>query len=319
MGVSHVAYCFDGAYALLTGVSLTSLLHHNPGPSLHIHCLVRDVDAVERERLRITAQRYGAALDFIDLEQGLLADLPLDGHLTSPLIYARLLLPRLLPASLERVLYLDSDTLVLGDIGALFRVDLADHPLAAVADVAHVPMGARLGLPPGTYFNAGVQLMNLSHWRQQTLGERCLDSLIQPGAGERFAALDQDALNAQVQGRYLALPDDYNLALHHKGEVTVLGHRLRSAPITAQTRIVQFLGRVKPHCDWYVGPGLTQFERYRSASEWHDVPLVPPRFVDDLVDWADKRCTEGRYTEAVALLRKGLLTLADRIVKETHP
>ncbi len=314
--VLTVAYCFDGAYAFLTGVSLTSLLHNNPGRMVHVYCLVRDVSQQDRERLTRTARRYGATLDYIELASQGLDDLPQAEHLTSSMIYARLLLPRLLPADLERVVYLDSDTLVLGDIGALATMDMGACAVAAVLDVAHAAMGHRIGLPPGAYVNAGVQVMNLPRWREDSLGERCIAALTDGDASRRFSALDQDALNYCLAGDFVPLSEDWNLAQHHRGEVTVMGKVIQSAPVTAQTRILQFLGRVKPHMVWYLGPGLREFERYKAASEWHDAPLLTPTQVADVVDMADKLCILGRSMEAVDLLKNGLMTLAGRLAQE---
>jgi len=314
----HVAYCFDGAYALLTGISLTSLLHNNPGPAFHIHCLVRDVSIDDRTRLLTTAKRYGAVLEFIELDSTVLQGLPVEGHLSSPMIYARLLLPELLPADLGRVLYLDSDTVVLQSLTELFDLDMGEHCIAAVPDAAHVAMGQRFGFPPEAYFNAGVQLMNLPRWRAESLGRRCLESLQDESAWPRFQALDQDALNLQVKGDYLRLPARYNHGQYHKGEATVLGSPIRFSSAGNTTKIIQFLGRIKPTMACYQGPGLAEFERYQAASEWHDVAPLPPMQVTDLTDLADKLCAEGRSEDAVAHLKQGLFTLADRIAKESR-
>ncbi|HTH39363.1 MAG TPA: glycosyltransferase family 8 protein [Rhodocyclaceae bacterium] len=312
----HVAYCFDGAYALLTGVSLTSLLHHHPGGQIHVHCLVRNVGNEDRERLLTTARRYDTRLDFIELDDAALQGLPLEGHLSSPMIYARLLLPSLLPAELERVLYLDSDSVVLGSLLSLFALDLGDHALAAVPDSAHGPMGQRFNLPPQAYFNAGVQLMHLPNWRAQNISRRCFDTLADRGQWPSLQALDQDALNLQLRGNYLRLPERYNHAQYHQGQAVVLGTAFHYAPPGPDTVLIQFLGRVKPHMAWYQGPGLAEFNHFLSLSEWRDAPLKMPVTVADLVELADKLCAEDRATEAAAHLRRGLLTLADRIAKE---
>ena len=311
----HVAYCFDGAYALLTGVSLTSLLHNNPGHAFHVHCLVGEMAAEERLRLETTARRYGATLDFIPLDDGRLATLPLAGHLSSPMIYSRFLLPALLPSTLDRVLYLDSDTLILGDIRELFHCALGTHCVAAVPDPAHRVMGKRFGLPPGAYVNAGVQLMNLPRWRETDLGNRCIAAMQQPDAAQRFAAMDQDVLNVQLNGDFLPLSADDNYCLYHKGEATILGERHLFPPPPPGARILQFLGRVKPHMRWYDGPGLREFERYLTMSEWHDVPLRMPVTVDDLTDLADKLVRQGEAEQAVEYLKDGLATLASRLAQ----
>jgi lipopolysaccharide biosynthesis glycosyltransferase len=311
----QVAYTFDGAYELLAGVSLTSLLHHNPGSSTHVRCFVHQVSDADRTRLAATAERYGAHLDIIDFDDPRVAGLPLIDHLVSPMIYARLLLPQLLPDQ-SRLLYLDADTLVLGSLRALAEVDFQGAPIAAVPDVAHEPLGKRFGLPPHAYFNAGVQLMNFDAWRRDAIGERCLASLAEPEAALRFGTADQDALNALLKGNYRRLPDAYNHGVYHRNEQVVLGVSFPVRPVAEDTRILQFLGRVKPHMAFYLGEGGDVFERYRAVSEWRDVPLMGPVQVSDLMDMADKLCQDRRPEQAVDILKQGLMSLADRLAQE---
>src|SRR5690606_27709269 len=86
----------------------------------------------------------------------------------SSMTYARIRLQESLSDSIERVIFLDSDILVLGDLGELARVDLGGQPLGAVPD-AHVDDALRTGLRPEhagvprvqRYFNAGVLVIDL--------------------------------------------------------------------------------------------------------------------------------------------------------------
>lgn len=48
-----------------------------------------------------------------------------------PIVYARYLVPSILPTSVDRAIYLDQDTLVQRDIADLWEIDLEDFPLAA--------------------------------------------------------------------------------------------------------------------------------------------------------------------------------------------
>jgi Glycosyl transferase family 8 len=52
----------------------------------------------------------------------------------STMAYARILIPDLLPETRSRLLYLDADLLVLGDVAPLWTVDLQGAPLGAVLD-----------------------------------------------------------------------------------------------------------------------------------------------------------------------------------------
>jgi lipopolysaccharide biosynthesis glycosyltransferase len=94
--------------------------------------------------------------------------------------YSRLLISRLLPAALKKVIYLDADTLVLHDIERLWETPLEGHVVAAATDYlanvgAAISNYRELGLDPDEkYFNSGVMLINVDLWRQHQVGERVL-------------------------------------------------------------------------------------------------------------------------------------------------
>ena len=131
--------------------------------------------------------------------------------------YARLLMGELLPSTLERVLYLDCDLIVRGDLGELWSTDLGGRALGAVEDA--VPPGARetwrigrqvLGLPPASpYFNSGVMLVDLARWRDFGVGQRTLDFIRQ--YPERCVySRDQGPLNVIAQKDWLPLDPKWN-------------------------------------------------------------------------------------------------------------
>jgi len=123
----------------------------------------------------------------------------------------RILLPELLP-EVQRVLYLDCDTLVVDGVDSLWELDLRGHYLAAINDVPGP--GAEdwvreLGIPAGTrYFNSGVLLMNLETMRADRMTER-LAEFGRANAG-RLRRSDQDTLNVVLGDRRLPLHPRWN-------------------------------------------------------------------------------------------------------------
>ncbi|XP_057765729.1 probable galacturonosyltransferase-like 3 [Salvia miltiorrhiza] len=99
--------------------------------------------------------------------------------LDQPLNYARIYLPDLLPPSLRRIIYLDSDLIVVDDIAKLWRIDLNSHVLGAPeychANFSHyftpkfwsTPFfGATFRRRNPCYFNTGVMVIDLIKWRR---------------------------------------------------------------------------------------------------------------------------------------------------------
>ena len=144
---------------------LCSLLEHNP--IIRIHFFHGSIPRSELLKLEALAANYGCEkIVFYDVRQANFEDLRVDKW-ASIAVYYRLLAPRLLPDTIEKVLYLDSDLIVRKSLAPLWNTDIADRPLAAVPDYIGGTAGRDLGLPDGTkYFNSGVLLMNLQYWRR---------------------------------------------------------------------------------------------------------------------------------------------------------
>lgn len=110
----------------------------------------------------------------------------------------RLVLPEIFP-DVDRILYLDCDTLVLRDIGELFEIDLHGRLMGAVAE----PLKSR---PWVSYYNAGVLLMDLAMLRdshKQAEMVRMINAM-------KFSFPDQDVLNACCLNQIFTLNPTYN-------------------------------------------------------------------------------------------------------------
>ncbi|MGB3416529.1 MAG: glycosyltransferase family 8 protein [Mesorhizobium sp.] len=145
----------------------------------------------------------------------------------SPAIFFRLGLAEVL-GELDRVLYLDADTIVCRDVADLHDTAMDGRPLAAVPDYnlfhfeLHKPIPIRDRFGPsllylkeelgityrnaGDYFNSGVLLLDLAAWRRLRLAEACHAFI----RGRRLQWPDQDALNVIVGSDYLALDARWN-------------------------------------------------------------------------------------------------------------
>jgi lipopolysaccharide biosynthesis glycosyltransferase len=135
----------------------------------------------------------------------------------------RMLLPRLLP-QVERLLYLDADTVVMADLGHLESIDLSQKIFAGVCEQDYQLTGGlerlvhiaqldgkaedlllRQAILQHRYVNSGVLLLNLHYWRNHQLSERSLCLTQLPFSLGMLP--DQDILN------YLALSmGDHSIA-----------------------------------------------------------------------------------------------------------
>lgn len=159
---------------------------------------------------------------------------------------------RLLAADLieeDQVLYLDSDTLILGDIAPLWQVDMKGYPVAAVADLI-VRDFHRLNLQESQgYFNSGVMMLNLKVWRELDLGNKVLSYIF--SNPEKIIYADQCGLNGFLNGNWLRLDLKWNLqsALFQKEYENLILSWNKEFDVEAANQnplIIHFSGPQKP-------------------------------------------------------------------------
>jgi lipopolysaccharide biosynthesis glycosyltransferase len=239
-----VAFGFDGRYVPHAANVMASIVRHAPGANMRFIVLVADVTAEQKRRTELAAP--GPEYVWVDVGDDDLPAYATRGHLNRTVLF-RLGLEKLAPADCERVLYIDADTIVLGDIREMWNADLGGHAIAAVtdcyqdadkfADLWSLPKGGR-------YFNAGVQVIDLAKVRAEGLFTRALDFVVEHDTKLLFG--DQDALNYVFWKNAATLEPTWNVQRFlTRGEIAgetaadrKWGH--------AMPRLIHYIGTEKP-------------------------------------------------------------------------
>jgi len=198
---ASVAFCIDDAFVIPATVALVSLFDSWRGDHpLEVYVFHCDVDAGDRELVDRSVEPYlneRSAMHWVRTDVSRIGAVA-TSRSVSRTTYLRLLLPDLLPDSVDKVVYLDADVLVLADIVDLWTVAMRGRPLMAVDHI-------NLRRP---YFNSGVLLIDAASWRAHGTGRRVL----------RFARdnraqcvwYDQDALNHVLRDDWGRLDPRWN-------------------------------------------------------------------------------------------------------------
>ncbi len=167
-------------------------------------------------------------------------------------MYYRLLAPIFLPEKLEKILYLDSDTLIINRLDDLWNMEFPDGMTYAAA--SHGIIGNvtdninKLRLETDhCYFNTGVILMNLKRAREVVDMQEVINN-VNNSKDIELLLPDQDIFN-NMYGKYtVEIPDElYNYDVRH-----YLGYLLRSSNkhdldwVMSNTCILHFCGKKKP-------------------------------------------------------------------------
>lgn len=133
---------------------------------------------------------------------------------SSAVYYYRFFVPRLFPRY-EKAVYIDSDTIVLGDIGELFDMDLGDDVALAMVDTkveAIEPFREyvknAVGIPQEEYVNDGVMVMDLKKMRKMKYLSTMVEMINKYDAD--LVAPDQDYFNVILRGKIRHLGQEWN-------------------------------------------------------------------------------------------------------------
>lgn len=287
----HFAFAAEGHYSLQLGTAVGTLLAHlRPGLAVALWILDLDLEAAARSRVeRAIARRATGPVDlhWLRITRADLGGLRTTGHLR-PVTFARVLLPALLPAEVQTVVYLDSDLVVRRDLAELGEIDLDGCPVAAVRDYIVQTAGnpRRSGIADladrttDEYFNAGVLVMNLRAWRETALADR----VVAFATGRPpLKNGDQDALNAEITDwRRLPLHLNVQSYIHRldAAEWTDFDRELSEArpALLRAAGVLHFTGSAKPWEPWY---------RYADARQWrHGLLRSGALSATDLARWS---------------------------------
>lgn len=130
--------------------------------------------------------------------------------------YYRIFIANLFP-QYDKVLYVDSDTIVREDIRNLYRYNMGDNYIGAVRDQLVVQTDLYgeyvekvLGISRGAYFNAGVVLINCEAFRKRNMLKQFVDLL---NTYTFVVAQDQDYLNILCKDKVLWLDPRWNVQM----------------------------------------------------------------------------------------------------------
>ncbi len=217
----NILYCSDNNYAPYLGVSMMSLLESNRDAEEIIFYVVSDRISEENiERLKRQVAKYGdkRVLKLIDGRQWIeqlvsMKLLPYRGGLTTNL---RLFFLEYIDQDVDRLLYLDCDTIIQGSLSELFSMSMDGAPAAAVLDsLSGKEYKKIIGFSPEeSYFNAGVLFVDVENWRKNDCQGRLSALMNDPSTV--CPNNDQDFLNIALRNQKRVIHPKYNFQTTHK-------------------------------------------------------------------------------------------------------
>lgn len=276
MSQIHIACTIDNNYVQHCGVMLSSLFKNNIVNTFKINIISNDLSVSNVELLRRLISDFDHEVDFLKVNESKLSNAPINKHI-SLATYYRILIPEIIDKDIKKILFLDSDIIIRCDILSLWNTDISDHSLAAVVNPGQNTERLKgLGISkPTEYFNAGILLINLEWWRNNSVTTKALSYLWENS--DKLLNWDQDVLNATLNGTWLQLHPKWNvqMAFFKNTSIkkfTISPKELKS--IKQNPYIIHFTGENKPWYKYYRIPYKQEYYKYLSMTVWKEVKPI---------------------------------------------
>jgi len=290
----YVCYSINDFYAREAGISMLSFLDNNPDyEPEEVFFIDYGIHPANRERLDEIAARYGKRVTYLngrpvtDEVKRRFPNYPAwKGSMAACI---KPFIDKVMPDYVERLLYIDADTIVAASVAELAKMDMGEAVVAGtISNVEGIKLQRHeYELYSGNhiYMGSGVLLFDLRNWRRENICERMLDVL---GKKKHLRLPDQMLINNGVPERLMkVLPQKYNY-VHHSYHPWQEYHWMRQYRIYSRQEcreaidhpvIIHYLtgwALARPwHEDCY-SHRKEEYYRYKALSPWKDSPLYPP-------------------------------------------
>lgn len=274
-----IVITIDNRYIEYCATMLVSLIENNPDSKIQCFIIHEEIEERLINKFHKTFEN-SPSITFIFkyIEPSILKEAPISHHI-SVATYFRLLIPDILPIEMEKVLYLDSDILILSSLKELWNTDVNDHYLAAAIAAGMDDYPQEIGLAKNSlYFNAGVMLLNLTKIRTFELFSKSLH-LIQ-NESHRIKWWDQDILNIlftdswiPINLKWNAQPFVFEDELKHSNNHKLITryYEFGYEEAIKSPVIIHFAGGSKPWDIYFNGFGKETYQYYQSKTAWRPV------------------------------------------------
>lgn len=307
----NILYASNDGFARHLGTSMCSLFDKNRKENeITVYVLSLGLSEENRVKLQTIADGYGRVLEIVeagDLRERFDFDVDTGGYDIS--IMGRLFMGELLPEHVERVLYLDCDTVVVRPIGPLWRRNLGTAVAGAVMEpTIYEAVKESIGLgPEDGYYNSGVLLVDLKRWREEGIQEKLIRFFREKG-GALFAS-DQDLLNGTLKGRIDTLMPECNFFPNYRyfSYETLVEHAPTYAAVPKDEfrkakkhpRIIHYMGDERPWIRGNLNHYRLAYEKYLAMTPWAGTPKETGKerymLIYHLMDYATAVCPEIRW------------------------
>lgn len=279
----NILYELDNNFASQVCASMVSACENNTSvKELNFFIFGLGLSEAVRQNLCSLGQRYARTVTVIAIDGFMEEFGEFDTLGWNEVVMGRLLMARFLPKDVNRVLYLDGDTIVRGNLAELDAHELPENKVlgAVIEPTVDRRRLSGLGISDEPYFNSGVLLIDLLRWRMCDSERRLLDYCI--SHSDSIVAPDQDAINGALKSRIEPLPPTYNYCNTYEFyPYRTLKKLMGNLPYYSEKAvkeavddpcIVHYLGEERPWREGNTHTYCDEYKHYLSMTPYSDTP-----------------------------------------------
>lgn len=202
----NILYSSDENYAKISMISIASLLESNKdAETLTIYYIDSGLSEKSKIQLKELVKKFNREICFLPAGKIDVSFIAKTGYPIAG--YYRLLISQMI--NVEKILYLDCDTLILKSLQSLWDIDVSNKAVAGVMDTVQNFLATGVGMNNNSnYINAGVMLLNLEYWRKHD-SEKSIRDFFDRYNG-KVPHHDQGIVNGVFDGKIEIIDPKYN-------------------------------------------------------------------------------------------------------------
>ena len=204
-----IMYTINHSFVEIAAVSISSLIMNNSDKKLHFHIVTLDFTVDDYKFLDKLINNDNVEVSYYPLENYNIEEFEIPSWKGNQVANARLFFQDILETSrLDKLLYLDADTIVNGDLSSILKYK------GTVNAVLETMFKYRLeALNLKRYFNSGVLLIDIEKWLERDFLKTLIDYRTKnPHIPLNYP--DQDLLNLAIGNDINPIPLRYNLPVY---------------------------------------------------------------------------------------------------------
>lgn len=283
----NIMYATDDNYVEIMAVSIQSLLQHNYPKEICFYIVTDHIQESNKEKLIFMVQSQGAKILFIEKPNiRKILGVELKTLRWSDSAYSRLFLKLLYSnyPEVEKLLYIDCDTLIVDSLQELWNIDISDYLGAACLECMSRMHKKIIGASAkDNYVNTGMLLLNVGRWKHENIDSQMMNFIQQYKGKTEY--VDQGVINGTISNRFLLVNPRYNLTslaydftyeemmIYRKPDFGYAKEEWESA--IERPAIVHFTTSFLSIRPWYEGsrhPYARLWKKIHDETAWKDEP-----------------------------------------------